>query len=56
MLLWQYEKSLDDRPDLKLVESVEINAQHYLEILSRAVDKIMPREAEEISSVDPHKP
>ncbi len=34
---------------LKLVESVERNARHYVDILSQAVDKIMPRETKEIS-------
>ncbi|KAF2156778.1 DNA replication licensing factor CDC47 [Myriangium duriaei CBS 260.36] len=38
-----YEKSLGDQAkELRLVSSVEKNAQHYLEILSRAVDKAMP--------------
>lgn len=39
----QYEKSLgEDSPDLRLVESVERNAHHYIELFSRAVDKAMP--------------
>jgi DNA replication licensing factor MCM7 len=39
----QYEKALgDDAGSLKLVSSIEMNAAHYIEILSRAVDKVMP--------------
>ncbi|KAI9715753.1 MAG: Mcm2-7 hexameric complex component [Candelaria pacifica] len=47
-----YEKSLGDDAGLKLVESIEQNAKHYVEILSRAVDKAMPRETREISFKD----
>lgn len=36
-------------PSLKLVESIERNAKHYIDILSQAVDKAMPRETQEIS-------
>lgn len=39
----QYEKSLSEgSPDLRLVESVEKNAHHYIELFSKAVDKVMP--------------
>lgn len=42
-LVVQYEKSLsEDSPDLRLVESVEKNAHHYIELFSKAVDKVMP--------------
>ncbi|KAF2842945.1 MCM-domain-containing protein [Patellaria atrata CBS 101060] len=37
-----YEKSMDELRPLKLVESIETNAHHYIEIMSRAVDKVMP--------------
>ncbi|KAK5735266.1 DNA replication licensing factor MCM7 [Elasticomyces elasticus] len=42
--LEQYEKSLDEEAvlSLNLVSSVERNANHYLEIFSRAVDKVIP--------------
>ena len=33
------------------MESVENNTQHYIDIVSRAVDKVMPKEAQEISYV-----
>ena len=35
--------------NLKLVSSIERNAKHYVEILSRAVDKIMPPTTEGIT-------
>ena len=39
----QYEKTLgDEAGSLKLVSSIEKNAHHYIEILSRAVDAVMP--------------
>lgn len=34
---------------LKLVESIEKNARHYIDVLSQAVDKVMPKETREIS-------
>lgn len=34
---------------LRLVESVERNAKHYIELLSLAVDKVIPRETREIT-------
>jgi DNA replication licensing factor MCM7 len=37
---------------LKLVESVEKNTKHYVEILSRAVDKLMPPPSEGITFKD----
>lgn len=40
----QYEKTLgDEASTLKLISSIETNAQHYIEVLSRAVDKVMPQ-------------
>ncbi|KAF1987815.1 MCM-domain-containing protein [Aulographum hederae CBS 113979] len=43
-----YEKALTDNgQDLKLVSSIETNANHYIEILSRAVDKVLPEPANE---------
>lgn len=39
----QYEKaSSDDEHNYKLIESIERNAHHYIEIFSRAVDKCLP--------------
>ncbi|TKA76160.1 hypothetical protein B0A49_03965 [Cryomyces minteri] len=42
-----YEKSADDEGPQKLVSSIENNANHYIEIFSRAVDKIMPEPTNE---------
>ncbi|MCJ1311588.1 Mcm2-7 hexameric complex component [Agyrium rufum] len=48
-----YEKSLNDESGvLRLVESIERNAKHYIDILSQAVDKVMPKETKEISFKD----
>lgn len=40
--LAEYEKTLDNATSLRLVSSIEKNAQHYIEIFSRAVDKLLP--------------
>jgi DNA replication licensing factor MCM7 len=45
----QYEKATsDDDHNYKLVESIERNAHHYIEIISRAVDKCLPPPTREI--------
>lgn len=46
---YQYEKGDGENSGLRLVESIEQNAKHYIEILSQAVDKVMPKETKEIS-------
>lgn len=39
----QYERAtVDEEHNFKLVDSIERNAQHYIEILSRAVDTCLP--------------
>ena len=48
----QYEKSYDEDSNLRLVESIEKNAKHYIEIFSQAVDKVMPRDAKEVNFKD----
>lgn len=48
----QYEQDQDANERLKLVESVEKNTKHYVEILSRAVDKLMPQPNEDITFKD----
>ena len=46
----QYEKGLAEvEGGLRLVESIEKNAKHYVDILSQAVDKVMPKETRQIS-------
>ncbi|KAI9752925.1 MAG: Mcm2-7 hexameric complex component [Chaenotheca gracillima] len=49
-----FEKSQDDNGamSLRLVASIEKNTKHYLEILSRAVDKVMPEPTTELSFKD----
>ncbi len=49
-LLFQYEKTLgDELGSLRLVESIERNTKHYVDIFSDAVDSVMPKETREIS-------
>lgn len=44
-----YERAaMDEDHNYRLVESIERNAHHYLEILSRAVDKCLPPPTREI--------
>jgi DNA replication licensing factor MCM7 len=51
--LAQYEKSLEDDDIFSdLVKSIERNTHHYIEIMSRAVDKVMPEPTEEINYKD----
>ncbi|KAI9167012.1 DNA replication licensing factor mcm7 [Paramyrothecium foliicola] len=38
--------------NLKLVESIEMNTKHYVEIMSRAVDEAMPQPSSEVSFKD----
>ncbi|KAK4165773.1 DNA replication licensing factor mcm7 [Cladorrhinum sp. PSN259] len=48
--IYQFEKEQDE--GLKLVESVEKNTKHYVELLSRAIDKLMPQPSQGISFKD----
>jgi DNA replication licensing factor MCM7 len=44
-----YEKATsDDEHNYRLVESIERNAHHYIEILSRAVDQCLPPPTREL--------
>lgn len=45
----QYEKGFGEEMGLRLVDSIERNAKHYVDILSQAVDKVMPKETRDIS-------
>ncbi|KAK5663317.1 hypothetical protein OQA88_3745 [Cercophora sp. LCS_1] len=45
-----YEEEVNE--GLKLVESIEKNTKHYVEILSRAIDKLMPAPTENITFKD----
>jgi len=42
---------LPDGEDLKLVESIEKNARRYIDVVSQAVDAIMPKETKDITYV-----
>ncbi|KAK0731800.1 MCM2/3/5 family-domain-containing protein [Lasiosphaeris hirsuta] len=48
--LYSYEQDVDE--DLKLVENVESNTKHYVEILSRAIDKLMPQPTNNVTFKD----
>ncbi|KAF1965020.1 minichromosome maintenance protein 7 [Bimuria novae-zelandiae CBS 107.79] len=47
-----WEKAVDPERQLKLVESIERNCHHYIEIFSRAVDKVLPQPTQEPSFKD----
>lgn len=47
--VFQYEKSFGEDMGLRLVDSIERNAKHYVDILSQAVDKVMPKETKEVT-------
>ncbi|KAH7417392.1 MCM2/3/5 family-domain-containing protein [Cadophora sp. MPI-SDFR-AT-0126] len=51
--LAQYDQVLEESgTPLNLVASIEVNAKHYLDILSKAVDKVMPDPTREINYKD----
>jgi DNA replication licensing factor MCM7 len=46
---YQYDELLEEnQTPMGLVSSIENNAKHYLEVMSRAVEKIMPQPTREI--------
>lgn len=50
LMLWlQYEKSLENAVELKLVSSIQTNAKHYIETFSRAIDKCLPEPSENLT-------
>ncbi|KAH6691569.1 DNA replication licensing factor mcm7 [Plectosphaerella plurivora] len=49
---WQFQHDASTGEPLKLVESVENNTKHYVELFSRAIDKKMPNPSTEISFKD----
>ncbi|KAL6716217.1 DNA replication licensing factor MCM7 [Lecanora helva] len=50
--LENYEKGFGEGMPLRLVDSIEKNAKHYIEVLSQAVDKVMPKETKDITFKD----
>ncbi|KAL0938700.1 DNA replication licensing factor MCM7 [Colletotrichum truncatum] len=47
---FQFESQLGD--ELQLVHSIEINTKHYVELMSRAVDKLMPKPSSDVNFKD----
>ncbi|KAI9808306.1 MAG: Mcm2-7 hexameric complex component [Sarcosagium campestre] len=48
-----YEESLEEEgASLKLVESIEKNTRHYVDVFSLAVDKVMPKSTRDVSFKD----
>ena len=45
----QFEKSLPEETNLGLVDSVQKNTRRYIDILSQAVDDVMPKETKELT-------
>lgn len=39
----------DTQSGLKLTKSIEINTKHYVEILSQAVDELLPEPSADVS-------
>lgn len=40
---------MGDEDNLRLVDSIEINTKHYVDIVSRAVDEVMPQPSTEVT-------
>lgn len=51
---WEQEVG-DDVAALKLVQNVEINTKHYVELLSRAVDECMPEPSSDTTYTSPRR-
>jgi DNA replication licensing factor MCM7 len=47
----QFEDSLDE--DINLVQSIEKNTKHYVELMSQAIDKLIPLPSEDVTYVLP---
>ncbi|OQE28205.1 hypothetical protein PENFLA_c005G07911 [Penicillium flavigenum] len=47
-----FEKSMPEGEDLKLVESIEKNTKRYIDVISQAVDEVMPKETKDITFKD----
>ncbi|KAK4867653.1 hypothetical protein LT330_001163 [Penicillium expansum] len=47
-----YEKSRPEGEDLKLVASIEKNTKRYIDVISQAVDEVMPRETKDVTFKD----
>ncbi|KAJ5214190.1 hypothetical protein N7449_001359 [Penicillium cf. viridicatum] len=47
-----FEKSMPEGEGLKLVESIEKNTKRYIDVISQAVDDVMPRETKDVTFKD----
>ncbi|KAJ5604775.1 hypothetical protein N7510_009929 [Penicillium lagena] len=48
-----FEKALpDEQQDLKLVDSIQKNTKRYIDVLSQAVDEVMPKETKDVTFKD----
>ncbi|KAK7431078.1 DNA replication licensing factor MCM7 [Neonectria magnoliae] len=47
-----WESQLDDEENLRLVDSIEMNTRHYVEIMSRAVDEVLPQPSTDVTFKD----
>ncbi|KGO76881.1 Nucleic acid-binding, OB-fold [Penicillium italicum] len=47
-----FEKSMPEGEDLKLVASIEKNTKRYIDVISQAVDEVMPRETKDVTFKD----
>lgn len=50
--LQEFEKTLPEDSNMQLVASIEKNAYHYIEIISRAVDNLLPKPSQEVTFKD----
>lgn len=48
MLQWE-NQAFDSDDSLRLVDSIEMNTKHYVEIVSRAVDAVMPQPSVDVT-------
>ncbi|KAJ5571047.1 hypothetical protein N7535_004707 [Penicillium sp. DV-2018c] len=47
-----FERSLPEGDGLKLVESIEKNTKRYIDVVSQAVDEVMPKETKDVTFKD----
>ncbi|KAI5465959.1 DNA replication licensing factor mcm7 [Mariannaea sp. PMI_226] len=50
--LAKWEQTMNDEENLRLVDSIEVNTKHYVDIISRAVDEVMPEPSTDINFKD----
>ncbi|KAH7170685.1 DNA replication licensing factor mcm7 [Dactylonectria macrodidyma] len=50
LVIW--ENQMDEEDQMRLVDSIEMNTKHYVEIMSRAVDEVLPQPSTEVTFKD----